>query len=196
MSLLWQALVIALWVTVLLVGVALLGIARYVLPLLRQIAPVMAQLQVDPPGLQATSQVPAFEVADIEGRRFDSDDLRGRVLLFLSGGCAPCRVIASQLSSLREEVSKVVIAVARRTDAERLELVGSGVRVLDGQGDMLSDLFATTSTPHAFGVASDGTILFNGFPNTIGEVVQMLEELRSRDASPAEDREPAIPIAT
>jgi thiol-disulfide isomerase/thioredoxin len=168
MSELWIAALLSLWLIVALLAFLVLGLLRRIAPILERAEAALSP-PTAPPGLPVGSSTPPFELMTADGRSLPSANLLGRpfVLLFVSSGCAPCRLLAERVREVGLDLLAELIVVADETE------VGADVgdwpsATLAYQRDHeVSHAFATSATPHAFAINRSGTIVAAGFPNTL-----------------------------
>jgi AhpC/TSA family len=178
----WIAVIAALWLLVILVTLAVVGTIRRTAGVLEAAEEQLRHGLSFGGGLPAGSRVPAFEGRLADGSRFEADDLDGStVLLFLSGGCAPCLQLAAELSEVVGTFDHELLVVLRdESDAEQLGL-DSKLPLLFQPDGSVAQAFQTSATPHAF-LLQDGLIRAVGHPNTL-EALNGLRPLARREAS-------------
>jgi peroxiredoxin len=170
----WVVAFVVLWLVVLVEAVLLLGTLRRISPILEQaesrlLAP--DALDFKPGGLPPGTPVPEFSVTGATGGQVTRDDLLGEstILLFLSSDCPPCRLLSTELADL-ETAAQLGVRVVAVVDSEEKggrfaeRLTRSGIVIYQSDRE-LSSAFASSATPHAFGINADGVVVGSGTPS-------------------------------
>lgn len=176
MSTAWIAAFVALSIAVVLLAFVVIGTLRRVLHALELVEEHLRRGALNIGGLAPGSAVPEFHAWSEEGHQFTSQDLGDQtvVLLFLSSACPPCRSIAAQLRSRRDDVAAELVYVLGDPE-ERVELdVPQHARVVYQDAGAVSAAFQISGTPHAF-VITDGYVTAGGAPNTVADLQDMME---------------------
>lgn len=156
----WMALVLALTVLVIVLGVLVLGLLRRVMPLLES----GRHGSLPPPaltGLAAGEKVPPFQAIEGSGP-IDSAVLLAepRVVLLMSPSCPPCRSLAAELREEPAVAGELSLLVVMEDSPEsRAVQLPSGVRMLFERDREVSDAFRSTAVPQAFAVEAGGVVI-------------------------------------
>ncbi len=182
----WAIVIVVLWV-------AMLGLAVVVLGVLRQVTPILQQASrrngpVDPghQGPPVGERVPPFATRDNDGKLLDDQGLRGRptMLLFLSSHCGPCGRLASEIrqAELGELARQLVIV----TDAAGPQELGLpvGLRVVTEHSNEVSGALSVTGWPFVIAVDPDGIVRSTRVPNTLEHLEAVA--LPSSESHPAD----------
>jgi hypothetical protein len=97
----------------------------------------------------------------------------GRILLFLTSGCSPCRRLGEQLASLSPQQARALdgVDVVVVTDEQGLSVYESEqVRVVAQRDGELSAHFGVRATPFAIAVDKDGTVRHVMLPNALEDL--------------------------
>jgi peroxiredoxin len=166
-------------IAVVVLGVAVIVLAAVVLGLMRQVTPLLERLAAgDDVGRRLQQQGPAighplpdFTAAGPDGE-VTSSALRGRsaILLFLSPGCGPCQLLASEMSQadLAELGSQLIVITT--LDGQRALDLPTSVAVLAERGREVSDKLSVMANPFAVAIGPDGTVLATRVPNTLSQL--------------------------
>jgi peroxiredoxin len=118
-------------------------------------------------GLAVGTEMPAFELPDLEGRSVTLEQLRGRraLLVHWSARCGFCAQIASELAALapqldRSGVRLLLIGHGPAADEEELarEHGLEGSLLIAGQGSTDLEAFAGLGTPSAYLLDAEGRV--------------------------------------
>ncbi len=138
------------------------------------------------------TDLPAFELTDLEGRKWSPADLKGKVAFInlWATWCGPCRLELPYVQKLREQMKdkKDVLVLTLNTD-EEVGMVEPFMKqnkytfpVLLGQA--YAEKQGVNSIPRNWIVSSDGKIMFEGigFSNNgeewMKKAVQMIEQVK------------------
>jgi hypothetical protein len=152
---------------------------------LRRIAPVLERAEqqlgvtssASAGGLPPGTLVPAFSGRDAEGSEFDEQRLGRALLLFLSGGCPPCRLLAQDIAKqypIAALQHEIVVVLNGRSELDELQLP-SGIRVIYQANRSIARAFDTTATPHVF-VIENGEIIGRGTPNSVAGIFALTSQ--------------------
>lgn len=190
----WIAAFVALWVIVLVLGLALLGVLRRIGNVLER-AEAGLSGALRPPGLEPGSPVPAFEGIDDDGATFGPVDLYGRrsLLVFLSADCPPCRLLADELRKVgADHLGAEAIVVVDDSPPGREFAAGLPLRVVYQQARGISAAFQSTATPHAFAIDERGVVVDADAPNTLAVLALLAGQLQ-KGGDTADSTAPAVP---
>ena len=183
MSTAWIAVVVALWVVVILLTTAFVGTLRRIANVLEAAEERLRLAPTSGQGLLPGAELPWFEGLRADGTEFSADDIAGSrtMLLFLGGGCPPCRQLAAELSARDPGETlglDLLVVLHDLGESQELALRPSTDVLLQPDG-AIADAFQTTATPHAF-VIENGTIAATGHPNTLDSLVRLSRTSRKR----------------
>lgn len=173
MTAIWAWTVVALWIVVLLLTVAVIGLLRHVIPLLTRVSEEhTGGLQVE--GLPVGTRVPRFSALTPSGAtvHWDPTAVGEDVLyLFLSTGCAPCEALSAEMVRHPKTLPDIRLVVITEEPP-----VGPGLKlppeaaVLLQQDRHVSELFRSQGTPHGFVVDPSGVVVTRGVPNRVQDL--------------------------
>lgn len=162
---------------------ALVGTLRRISSVLEQAEEYLRTFSPQLRGLPPGAPVPEFEAETEEGARFSAADLQGTasVVLFLSSGCPPCRMLAAELSpsAVGELSSELHIVLTHRSEADELGLAEK-LSVIYQDNRELSRAFQSNATPHAFAVDASGTVVASGTPSSLSQLREIAESVIQR----------------
>jgi len=119
------------------------------------------------PSLSFAKMAPAFTVVSLDGKRFNLDEMGGRVVLidFWATWCGPCNKELPHLKKIAKEFAGqplVMISISWDSDEAKWkdfisknEMTWVQYRDVDHR---LSDMFGINSIPHYFTIDSDGVL--------------------------------------
>jgi hypothetical protein len=171
----WIAVVVAQWLALALLAVILLGfVRRHAAVLERAERYISNERSLEITGLEAGQRPESFDAVDHDGRMITVSGSAGpAIFLFLSGGCAPCRDIARELTGLASTSITMRIVVVVDKHGSWAPSDAPGISVLAQVGDSASAAFRSNATPQAFAVDSAGVVQASIIPGSIRD----LEEL-------------------
>lgn len=126
-----------------------------------------AQHFAENPSLSLAKMAPAFTVVSLDGKRFNLDEMGGRVVLidFWATWCGPCNKELPHLQKIAKEFAGqplVMISISWDSDESKWkdfisknEMTWVQYRDADHH---LSDMFGINSIPHYFTIDSDGVL--------------------------------------
>src|SRR5215472_8939145 len=184
----WALAVVVIAVALLVLAVLMLGVLRQVAPLLEEVSvqleAVSAQLGASPghqhqsrmrlPGLTVGDALPPFTARDARGK-VTNDDLRGRsvILAFLSAGCRPCQLIASQLAAEGTgDLTGRLLVVTAEGEPAALGLPPDVPTLIEDNHEV-SEALTLLGTPFAIAVDAEGTVRGMTVPNTRADLAQL-----------------------
>jgi peroxiredoxin len=116
------------------------------------------------------ARIPQFTVTTLEGKRFSSTEVKGKVLVLnlWATWCAPCRV---EMPRLEREIWKsfnrndfAMIAIAREETNEQItafqKTIGFTFPMAADPDRSIFKLFASGGIPRTYVIGRDGTILY------------------------------------
>jgi peroxiredoxin len=168
----------SLWVLLVVIAIAQLGLLRRVAPLLEQ----HGHRPMAIGGLTDGARPPAFSLVDGAGNAVESDALLGRgpVLVLLSdAGCAPCEQLAAELRERGTAPLGTELVVISRQPVGHLRLPAE-VIALQQHGNAAAEAFQTFATPHAFAVDADGVVRGSTVPARVDDLVRLAGLLDAR----------------
>lgn len=165
----WILAFVALWATVVLLGLIVLGTLRRILPVIeRAEARLAVATSAGPGGLTEGASVPPFTVQSIDGEtftEFDLDDTR-TVVLFIGTSCVACERLVDDLENgLAPDLGARLVVVSESAESARRLSGSADVTVLVDDDRSVAGAFESQIVPHVF-VVEDGTVLASGRPNT------------------------------
>lgn len=174
----WMAAFATLWAVALFTLSIVLGGLRRISPVLERAEQQLAAASsASAGGLPPGTRVPVFSARNADGSVFAEGNLRNAVLVFLSGGCPPCRVLAQDIareyppSALQHEI---VVVLSGRDELDELQLP-SGVRTIYQTNRSVARAFDTAATPHVF-VIEGGKITARGTPNSVAGILALTNQ--------------------
>jgi hypothetical protein len=166
----WIAAVLSLWLLLIVIAVAQLGLLRKVAPLLdggHRHGPVVPQ------GLAAGQPVGEFEAVGDGGEVVGREALLGRPVLVLlsSAGCQPCEQLAAELRSAEPWPPGSLVVI---TTGDGRPDLPAWVTVLRQRGTSAAAAFGTTATPHAFALDAAGVVTARAIPASLAQLRDVL----------------------
>lgn len=189
----WAVAIVVLWLAVIALAVVLLGVLRQITSHLDRFArqpsaPMSAQ------GPAVGSSLPDFTARDSHGGTVTAGQLRGEpsVLLFLSSGCAPCRVLAEEIAgsdpSDPGELTRILIVVTDPSSVDALRLP-VWLRILTLPESTQAEEFGIPGRPFAIAADQDGFIRGTRLLNTVGHLTDFVASKLSPENASANGRE-------
>jgi hypothetical protein len=161
----WGAAIVSLWLLLVVLAVAQLGLLRKVAPLLDGHHPH------DPvPAGLAVGETPGdFEAVDERGVVVGLDTLTGASALVLlsSSGCAPCERLAASLRASSDPWPVTLIVI---TDGDSLPDLPPWVKVLRQLDRSAARAFGTHATPYAFALDHSATVTASAIPTGVAHL--------------------------
>lgn len=163
----WIAVVVALWMFVVVLGLIMLGTLRRIAPILEQ---AEARLAETPSitGLPLGATVPSFAAREVGGGAFTDADLLGATaaVLFLGASCKACESFVRDLESGRapDLGLRLVTVVADPATAHTLAQSREVVVVIDEERS-LARAFESNIVPQTFVIDEHGRVRASGKPN-------------------------------
>jgi hypothetical protein len=188
MSAPWIVAFIALWATVLVFGLIVLGTLRRLAPLIERAEASLAAAQerAAPRALPVGESVPTFLAETVDGATFTDADLREArtVVLFLGASCSACGHLVRdvELGQPPDLGSRLVI-VSDRIDEARRFARSPDVTVVFDLDRSLAEAFESEIVPHAF-VVENGMVLASGRPNTWDGMRDLIGARKGGDHQP------------
>jgi methylamine dehydrogenase accessory protein MauD len=179
----WVAAFVALWIIVAVLAVLVMG-------LLRQLGLMQLRLGIEPgvlitsEGLERGKGAPDFEASDVRtGQTVRTSEFRGRrlALVFLTPTCVACRELVPHLNDVARERRRETAMLAvcfGATDACARLARETGIRVplVADPTNVVGAHYEVRSTPFAFLVDANGTILIRGIVNSWPQIEALLDE--------------------
>jgi methylamine dehydrogenase accessory protein MauD len=185
----WSVSLIALWLTVPLMGFLLLGALRS-LALLRW---RLDQFEATNPrrigrdGLKPGTRAPDFRLPGVAGMEVALSDFAGRrvLLAFMQDGCSPCHKALPELDRLHRDGLAVLVVNSGEPEATRRWAAGAGVRVpiLIQEKFELSRRYEVFATPFAFLIDERGVIASKGLINNRQHIEFVLSGVSGKQAN-------------
>jgi hypothetical protein len=185
----WIAAFVALSVVVLLMGIAVLGSLRRLLPILETAQthrhdPLANQ---GPGGLPRGQKVPSFQVVHPSGSPVDSIELEGRptIYLFLSESCHPCHTLLAEIKHA-DELGMAVDLVALVDDSVETPKLSfpPGINVFYDRDRAAWQAFQANAFPSAFAVDATGRVVDGAICGTLEELRAPARQLREGGEAP------------
>jgi hypothetical protein len=175
----WILVVAALWATVALLGLILLGTLRRILPIVEQAERSLAAdaARAGPGGLTDGTTVPPFTAVSVGGATYTELDLRDErtVVLFIGATCRACEPLIEGLENgFVPDLGVRLVTVVENADFARELARSAEVTVLIDELRSLALAFDSHIVPHAF-VVEDGRVRSSGRPNTWDSVRLLVE---------------------
>jgi methylamine dehydrogenase accessory protein MauD len=174
----WVALMVALWLFVIVLGVLLLGVLRQLGVLHRRLDDLNATND-EQPGLTVGVVAPDFTLPQVGGGAITLGDLRGSPVLlgFVSPGCPPCTQLAQELDALlsQAEPPRVLLVSTGDESANQAWSNSLGLRapvLLWERGDMRA--YQTRYTPTLVALDTAGVVRSVGLVSSRERVEQFL----------------------
>lgn len=169
----WIAAIVCLWLLMTVVGVAQLGLLRRVAPLLSDAVHQHEQRDV-PSGLAVGETAGSFVAVDGKGAVVGPTWLRGRrrVVLFLSAGCPPCQLLATQLRAAEEPWPPGTLVVI--VDHDDTRALPDWLSVLRQRDMSATVAFRAYATPQAFALDEKSTVTGAVIPAGLADLVALL----------------------
>ncbi|MDA8062831.1 MAG: hypothetical protein M0T80_10485 [Actinomycetota bacterium] len=170
----WVVLIAALWASVLALAAVVLALARRVSALGGEAtAPALGP----PPGTLLDAP---------EGATGDRAPA-GRLYLFLSGGCQPCRALLDELRAADwSEVADAGVEVVVFADVELDPIAAGSVRQVVSDPGTTRTRFGVRATPYAVALDEGGWVRASRVPTSFATVVEMAVGLGSPAAGRAQ----------
>lgn len=146
----WIASYVILWLTVLVLSIAVVALLRQIGVLHARLHPLGANFAGEGPALES----PAPQLSDV-----DYGDAPLTLLAFTSPGCEVCKVLKPSFDALRRGYPEIQL---REVDLE----VARGT----------FDAFNIRSTPYAVAVDSSGVVRGRGVVNSLEQIEELLDE--------------------
>ncbi|MBK5224023.1 MAG: hypothetical protein JJE52_14350 [Acidimicrobiia bacterium] len=150
----WIASYVALWIAVVVLGVAVVALLRQIGVLHARVRPMGVHFGGEGPERHAPAPLPerfAFDAADVT------------LLAFTSPTCEICHSLLPGLRALRRDEKGLA-----------LELIDHGPSTLE-----VFSAYAVTGTPYVVAVDRAGIVQARGVANTLDQVEEMLDEVRT-----------------
>ncbi len=177
MSTPWIVAFVALASCLFLLALIFLGTLRRIVGVLEQAEArlVNAPLSPGPGGLEPGTQLPPFQVRRLEGGWLGDDDVRGApaAFVFLSSSCPACTGLVRDLRRGARLPLTVYVIVSGEEEAQSLGLSALPDVLIQPENE-LSIAFRTSTTPHAFAVGIDGTIIATSTPNSLDQLQELI----------------------
>ena len=183
----WIAAFAALCAVVLLLVLIVVGTLRRISSVLESAEARLGSASPPSGGLSTGDPIPDFEATTTNGSKFTVSDLNGSasILLFLSGGCVPCRMLADELTQGNAGDLGARLIVVLNDPRDRLELgLPSGAEVIYQADGSLSRAFRVSGTPHAVAIAQRtvwGSRVANSLLNLRDLAYQLRREVSETD---------------
>ena len=169
----WIAAFAALCVIVVLLVLVVLGTLRRVSAVLEHAEERLRAGSLTFGGLSAGDPAPDFEARTEDGSKFTGSDLNSApsIVLFLSGGCPPCRALAAELAQNENPDSLgAELHVVLNDPGELVDLgLPASVHVIYQAQSAVSHAFQTAGTPQAVAIA-DGIVVASGIANSLANL--------------------------
>lgn len=177
MSAPWIAAFVALWISLLLLAVILLGVLRRITGVLERAEAAISDAGggIDLGGVAPGSVVSPFELRDADGRTVTSAEVitEPTILVFMSSRCGPCKALSRELGGAGATIDGLAFFVVMDdSDDGRRFTVPPSVPIVYQLDGAVSAIFQQRSTPQAFVIDQGGFVLDRAIPNS-------LEDLRS-----------------
>jgi hypothetical protein len=187
----WISAFIALWVVVLFLCVVLLGLLRRIGNVLEQAEQRLAASADGSHwgGLPVGSRVPRFNVR-ASGPSADptmtSADLlqEPTLLLFMEGGCGPCRNLADELRGSGAKIAGVPIHIVFSDEHGPADWVPDNIPTVFEHAGEVSRAFQNVATPQAYLVDANHTILAK---RTVGSHANLIDMVVQKGGEPPAD---------
>jgi peroxiredoxin len=144
----------------------------------------LEQSRIERDGLRAGTAAPAFELADLNGKRVALNDYRGRrvLLVFSDPHCGPCDALGPELVRLHARLAEpAIVMVSRGDEAEnrqKAEAHGFSFPVAIQRGWNLSKAYGIFATPVAFLIDEHG-IVERDVARGVAEIVALAETVET-----------------
>jgi hypothetical protein len=174
----WAITVVALCVAVVILAVVLLGLLRQVIPVLERAAgnAVPDALIMGPPVGSRLPHLPSIRAdGKIVGEQLQGD--RPAVLLFLTPGCGPCRLLAEEMNRVDLGGLTGNLLIITSPGGPQELGIPPGLAVLTELDRELSDPLSVNGTPFAIAVGPGGIITDKRVPNTMKQVVDLVSTI-------------------
>jgi hypothetical protein len=171
--------------------VVVIGFLRRALPVLEAAArpDQRGQVPLPQPGRRAAP----FEGRTPDGETIASADVLAEpaVLLFVDGGCQPCRELLVRLRAAPPRLAGTNLYLVTPDGGDHGELpAGARIRPIRQAGQAISEALGVGAVPAAVAVAPGGTVLAAELAGSV-EQLQRLLDVASTTATPAATLEPA-----
>ena len=197
----WLAAFVTLWILVMVLAGLLLGLLRRVEGILTRAESHAAAMFITPNfGLRPGELVPAFVGQDADGRTVDSSEVLSEaplVFLFVEEGCRPCGQLVTDLATEGWQASTplIVIASNQLKSREWLNECPAGVSLVFEEDRHISDAFSTGTTPNAFLVGDQRTVIAQFVPASLSALRSWATAISSSEKEVVESRETAVPTS-
>jgi methylamine dehydrogenase accessory protein MauD len=171
----WAIAIVVLWVAVAGLAVVILGILRQITPVLERAAAQHGAMGPGNQGPPVGDPVPHFSARDTAGELVDEQSLRGQpaLLLFLSVGCGPCEQLAAEIRRADLGVLARQLIIVTRPDGPRVLGIPEGLRVVTETSDEMTGPLAVIALPFAIAVDASGIVKGARVPNTVEHLDRM-----------------------
>lgn len=185
----WAAAIVALWLTVLVFGIVLLGLLKRVVPAIERAETFASGAAGAVMGLPVGSEVGDFR-AIVNGERTGARELltQPTVVLFLEANCAPCKTLASDLEGMTDRVGDLALLVVLAEENGVPEWLPLGLRVAFERNGEVTRAFANAATPQAYVVDERRFVLARGFVGSRESIVQLAGPLATKGGDVEDDR--------
>jgi len=186
----WIAAYAALWAALLVTLLVLLGLMRRVGGVLERAEHILASGSTTiQRGLLAGSVVSSFEVHDEFGQRIRLPDaLESRtILLFLEGGCGPCRDLVQDLDRFGGWIDGLRLIVLLKDSEDDRAMQPKGIEAFYDRDGSAWRAFGNVATPQAYVVDPDGRVLNVSIPNEL-EHLRLLARATNQGGEASEMR--------
>jgi len=180
----WIVAFACLWLVVVLLGFAVVGVMRRMVGVLER---AEQHLATEPGGVPLLTSIPPFQLLDdATGEAMSSEEVirEPSIVLFMESGCKPCQALATKLDDADLSGVPLIVIAGEEGLNERFRLPVD-VPVFRQRDREVADLFRSASTPHAFVVDRAGVVLDRAVPGSVAH----LEELARRQIAGAKTLE-------
>jgi peroxiredoxin len=125
----------------------------------------LSESRIERDGIKAGTAAPSFALPDIDGRRVDLAEYRGRrvLLVFSDPECGPCEALMPDLvARKRDHGDELAVIMVSRGDASedrsRRDRYGAGFPIVVQRGWTVSKQYGIFATPVAFLIGPNGVL--------------------------------------
>jgi hypothetical protein len=169
----WAVVIVVLCVAVVTLGVVVIVLIRQVSPAVERAASILPgpDLNVGP---AVGEPVPEFTAVDIAGSPVSPQELRGdpALLLFLSVGCGPCQVLATELRETGDlgGLTRQLVVVTKPEGPQALGIPATLRVVAETEAEEISKPLNIFGWPYAVALGPDGMVRAAQTPNTVKQL--------------------------
>jgi len=183
----WIVVVIALWLTVIVLAAFVVGLGKRALPLLERLSDHVADGQVSgAQSVSASSLQPGAQTPELpdfyRGQTGPSPVFQHRLVLFVEAGCEPCAVLVADLRRRRIHQGNVEL-VAVVDDAQFAQKFPDQWSVIIDDSHRVTVDWQVRGTPSAVLTTASGQLIRTYVPNSRKD----LETLLARQATTGEE---------